>query len=94
LQKKQFCGGLYAAHMIKFGNFNEWDPFLEWIIKDERYEFAGDLQDQEHMCGLLEEHLNFYSHVEQPDLDLEQLQLDLLIPIKEKDAEKGKKTVD
>lgn len=94
LQKKQFCGGLYAAHMIKFGNFNEWDPFLEWIIKDERYEFAGDLQDQEHMCGLLEEHLNFYSHVEQPDLDLEQLQLDLLIPIKEKDAEKGKETVD
>ncbi|MBT9779451.1 MerR family transcriptional regulator [Clostridium sp. MCC353] len=90
LEKKRFCGGLYAAHMIKFGNFNEWGPFLKWVMKDERYEFAGDLQDQEHMCGLLEEHLNFYSHLEQPDLDLEQLQLDLLIPIKEKHTETRK----
>lgn len=88
LEKKQFCGGLYAAHMITFGNFNEWDAFLEWIMKDERYEFAGDLQDQEHMCGLMEEHLNFYSHIEQTDMDLEQLQLDLLMPIKEKYIEK------
>ena len=51
LEKKQFCGGLYAAHMITFGNFNEWDVFLEWIMKNDRYEFAGDLQDQDHMCG-------------------------------------------
>lgn len=84
LEKKLFCGGLYAAHMISFGNFNEWDAFLEWIMKNEKYEFAGDLQDQEHMCGLLEEHLNFYSHIEQPDRDLEYLQLDLLLPIREK----------
>lgn len=84
LKKKQFCGGLYAAHMISFGSFNEWDAFLEWIMKNEKYEFSGDLQDQEHMCGLLEEHLNFYNHIEQPDTDLEYLQLDLLMPIKEK----------
>ena len=37
-EKKKFCGGLYAAHMIPFGNFDEWDAFLEWIIKQERYE--------------------------------------------------------
>lgn len=92
LEKKQFCGGLYAAHMITFGNFNEWDAFLEWIMKNDRYEFAGDLQDQEHMCGLMEEHLNFYSHIEQPDVDLEQLQLDLLMPVKEKYTEKRKET--
>lgn len=73
-----------AAHMITFGNFNEWDSFLDWIMKNERYDFAGDLQDQEHMCGLLEEHLNFYNHIEQPDKDDEHLQLDLLMPIKEK----------
>ena len=84
LEKKKFCGGLYAAHMITFGNFNEWDSFLDWIMKNERYDFAGDLQDQEHMCGLLEEHLNFYNHIEQPDKDDEHLQLDLLMPIKEK----------
>lgn len=82
LTKKQFCGGLYAAHMISFGNFNEWDSFLEWIMRNESYEFAGDLMDQEHMCGLLEEHLNFYSHIDQPGLDLDQLQLDLLMPVK------------
>lgn len=84
LEKKQFPGGLYAAHMITFGNFNEWDAFLEWIMKNENYEFAGDLQDQEHMCGLIEEYLNFYSHIEQPVQDLEHLQLDLLMPIREK----------
>lgn len=84
LEKKKFCGGLYAAHMITFGNFNEWDSFLDWIMKNERYDFAGDLQDHEHMCGLLEEHLNFYNHIEQPDKDDEHLQLDLLMPIKEK----------
>ena len=87
LEKKQFRGGLYAAHMISFGNFNEWDAFLEWIMKNGDYEFAGDLQDQEHMCGLMEEYLNFYSHIEQPDQDLEHLQLDLLMPIKERKGE-------
>lgn len=84
LEKKMFPGGLYAAHMITFGNFHEWDAFLEWIMKNEQYEFAGDLQDQEHMCGLLEEHLNFYNHIGKPDLELEHLQMDLLIPVKEK----------
>lgn len=84
LEKKQFAGGLFAAHMIVFGNFNEWDAFLEWIMKSESYEFAGDLQDQEHMCGLLEEHLNFYNHIGQSEIELDHLQLDLLMPIKEK----------
>lgn len=86
LEKKQLSGGLYAAHMISFGNFNEWDAFLEWIMNNDRYEFAGDLQDQEHMCGLMEEHLNYYSHIGQGEMDLEHLQLDLLMPIKEKKA--------
>ncbi|WP_394926830.1 effector binding domain-containing protein [uncultured Robinsoniella sp.] len=84
LIKKKFSGGLYAAHMISFGNFNEWDPFLEWVMSSEKFEFAGDLQDQEHMCGLLEEHLNFYSHIGLPENELELLQLDLLMPVKEK----------
>ena len=87
LKKKQFCGGLYAAHMISFGDFNEWDAFLAWIMKNEQYEFAGDLEDQEHMCGLMEEHLNYYSHIGQPETDMEHLQLDLLIPIKEKERQ-------
>lgn len=43
LEKKRFAGGLYAAHMIAFGNFNEWEWLAEWVEKSERYEFAGDV---------------------------------------------------
>lgn len=86
LEKKRFPGGLYAAYMISFGNFQAWDAFLEWAMTHDRYEFAGDLQDQEHMCGLMEEHLNYFHHIDQPDVELDNLQLDLLMPIKEKAA--------
>ena len=84
LVRKQFAGGLYAAHMISFGNFNEWEALFDWVTRSEKYEFAGDMQDQEHMCGLLDEHLNYYSHVLLTELSLEDLQLDLLMPIREK----------
>lgn len=84
LVKKQFPGGLYAAHMIPFGSFHEWDLFLAWIMHSERYEFTGDIQDQEHMCGLLEEQLNFVTRFETKEQSLETLQLDLLMPIRYK----------
>lgn len=84
LVKKRFPGGLYAAHMIAFGNFNEWQDLLEWVMASDTYEFAGDFADQEHMCGMLDEHLNYISHVELPDTEPEDLQLDLLMPVREK----------
>ncbi len=84
LIKKRFAGGLYAAHMIPMGNFNEWEWLMEWVNKSEKYEFTGDMQDQEHMCGLLEEHLNYISHLAQSNTEPEDMQLDLLIPVKEK----------
>lgn len=84
LIKKQFAGGLYAAHMISFGNFNEWDGLLNWVYSSDKYEFAGDMQDQEHMGGLLEEHLNYISHAELEHTEPEDFQLDLLVPIREK----------
>ncbi|WP_455714883.1 effector binding domain-containing protein [Anaerosporobacter sp.] len=31
LKKKEFAGGLYAAHCIKIGDFQEWGPFFEQI---------------------------------------------------------------
>lgn len=84
LAKKHFVGGLYAAHMIAMGNFNEWEWLLDWVDKSEKYEFAGDMQDQEHMCGLLEEHLNYVNHTYLNNTEPEDLQLDLLMPIRER----------
>lgn len=84
LVKKLFVGGIYAAHMISFGSFNEWDLLLNWVNSNEKYEFAGDMADQEHMCGLLEEHLNYISHVELANTEPEEFQLDLLVPVRER----------
>jgi DNA-binding transcriptional MerR regulator/DNA gyrase inhibitor GyrI len=84
LEKKFFAGGLYAAHMIAMGNFNEWEWLFEWVNKNEKYEFAGDMKDQEHMCGLLDEHLNYVSHIDLDNTEPEDLQLDLLMPVKER----------
>lgn len=84
LIKKHFAGGLYAAHMIAFGNFNEWEQLFIWANQSEKYEFAGDMKDQEHMCGMLEEHLNYVNHVELENTEPEDFQLDLLLPLREK----------
>ncbi|MPN52993.1 hypothetical protein SDC9_200656 [bioreactor metagenome] len=70
--------------MIHFGNFNEWEGLAEWVNNNDKYEFAGDWSDQEHMCGLLDEHLNYYSHIHLENTEPENMQLDLLIPVREK----------
>lgn len=84
LAKKQFSGGLYAAHMIQFPNFNEWDAFFSWITQSDKYIFGGDMADQAHMCGLLDEHLNYVAHAQLDDTEPEDTQMDLLMPIREK----------
>ncbi len=84
LTKKKFEGGLYAVHMIQMGNFHEWEWLFDWVSDHEKYTFAGDMHDQEHMCGLLEEQLNYVSHVMQGHTAPEDMQLDLLMPIKER----------
>ncbi len=84
LTKRRFEGGLYAAHMIQMGNFHEWEWLFDWVANNEKYVFTGDLKDQEHMCGLIEEQLNYVSHVMQGNRAPEDMQLDLLMPIKER----------
>lgn len=82
LEKKTFPGGLYAAHMIVFGNFHEWELLARWVADHPRYE-ANYLEDGgECMSGCLEEHLNYayYVHIDGPESD--ERQLDLLLPIK------------
>jgi DNA-binding transcriptional MerR regulator len=83
LVKKHFEGGLYAAHMIPFGAFDEWGLLNQWIENNGKYEFrsSGDYQN---MFGLMEEHLNYVNRVDLDDPEEEGCQLDLLLPIKDK----------
>lgn len=80
-EKKEFAGGLYAAHCIKMGDFHEWGTFFEQVKNNQEYEI--DWREPYEMGGSLEEHLNAYSHYkgEEPEF----IQLDLLIPIKRKE---------
>jgi len=79
--KKTFAGGLYAAHMIPMGAFDEWGRLSDWVMNNDTFDYPGG--DPECMHGLLEEHLNFI-HKYKLSPDDSTLQLDLLMPIKEK----------
>lgn len=77
--KKHFEGGLYAAHCIKMGDFQEWGAFSHALKNHSDYEV--DHRAPEGMCGCLEEHLNayeYYLHTHSFS------QLDLLTPVKRK----------
>ena len=80
LKKKHFDGGLYAAHCIKMGDFHEWEGFIRQVLESEEYE--GDWREPRGMDGLLEEELNIYTNVVEGTR--ENIQLDLLFPIKKK----------
>ncbi|MBU9723547.1 MULTISPECIES: effector binding domain-containing protein [Bacillaceae] len=82
LVKKQFQGGLYAAHMITLGNFHEWEWLHNWVLNNQKYK-PNTLDDNgEYMGGALEEHINFlyYLSLDWPEHD--DHQLDLLYPVK------------
>ena len=80
LIKKRFPGGTYAAHAIKMGDFEQWQWLIEWAKDSERYEIAWG--DPECMSGLLEECLNYVDHLlPEPGRD-QDIQLDLLLPIR------------
>lgn len=88
LVKKKFPGGTFAAHCIKMGDFHEWQWLFQWAYESEEYEIAGS-GTPEDMYGCLEEHLNYYDHIlETPEGEPAINQLDLLIPIKKKEAKK------
>lgn len=82
LTKKRFAGGMYAAHMIPMGNFQDWEKLIRWADAQEEYRFAGDWNDQDHMCGLLEENLNYLTHLMEGNSEPEGMQLDLLLPLR------------
>ncbi len=80
LIKKEFAGGLYAAHCIKMGDFHEWTPFAEQIKASKEYEI--DWRESLGMGGCMEEHINAYSLYNGDVSGF--IQLDLLIPINRK----------
>lgn len=80
IEKKHFKGGQYAAHMIQFGNFEEWEWLLEWVQNNDKYE--KNCETKSNHC--LEEHLNYINHVKLLNTEPEGMQLDLLYPIKER----------
>lgn len=83
LVRKQFAGGLYAAVMIPFGAFDVWERLGQWVKNSAQYEYNGSW-NPDHMFGWLEEHLNYVNHVMLENTEPEGLQLDLLMPVKEK----------
>lgn len=71
--------------MIPFGAFEEWDRLYEWVRESEKYDFNLTEDGGECMYGLLEEHLNYRNRVKNSRTgDLNDFQLDLLLPVKEK----------
>ncbi len=81
--KKTFPGGLYGAHMIPMGAFDEWQRLFEWGRRHEKYEIAWG--NPTCMSGFLEEHLDAMHHyLWSHEMCDRQLQLDLLLPIREK----------
>lgn len=87
LIKKHFNGGLYAAHMIPFGSFEEWGLLTDWVDNNPQYEGNSGNKGYECMWGCLEEHINYINHVNLENTEPEGTQLDLLYPIKEKRKE-------
>jgi DNA-binding transcriptional MerR regulator/DNA gyrase inhibitor GyrI len=83
LVKKHFAGGLYCAHMIPIGAFDEWALLEKWLNGSGKYAYRGN-GCPSNMFDSLEECLN-YANVDHSEwADWSNVQLDLLIPIKEK----------
>lgn len=84
LEKKRFKGGTYAAHAIKMGDFHEWAWLAQWVDESGEYDVNGSGSPAD-MFGSLEEHLNYYDHIQEtPEGEPAVTQLDLLIPVRRK----------
>jgi len=87
LVKRTFDGGLYAAHVLRTWDFQDWRLLKEWVNASDKYDNDWDSPrwtSPETVAGQgFEETLNFYNFVQKGG-KMEDLQLDLLFPIKEK----------
>lgn len=89
LVKRKFEGGLYAAHVLREWDFQDWRRLGEWVNASAKYDNDWDSPrwiSAETKAGQgFEETLNFYNYAQNPIM--ENMQLDLLFPIKEKTKE-------
>jgi len=75
LVKKNFSGGMYAAHVLRDWNFQkDWRLLQEWAKASDKYE-----EDEGRPC--FEEILNYYNLM-MGGAKMEDTQLDLLLPIR------------
>lgn len=90
LRKVDFYGGLYAAHVLRTWDFEDWRLLGQWVHQSEKYEndygTARWTAGETNMGQGFEEQLNYYSMIQNPGYKEGDLQLDLLFPIKEKQA--------
>ncbi|NLG25794.1 MAG: MerR family transcriptional regulator [Clostridiales bacterium] len=89
LVKKRFPGGLYAAHVIRMGDFHEWEWLWDWAQRQTDYAPNFSPEGDEVMHGLLEEHLNYVLHVQTDRPRPGDMQLDLLLPMTRKQPADG-----
>jgi len=84
LIKRKFTGGLYAAHILRDWDFADWQRLKEWVEASDKYEndWGSDRGDGAITGQSFDETLNYYNYVQNPIM--ENLQIDLLYPIKEK----------
>ena len=59
LTRKHFAGGLYAAHAIAMGQFEQWEALCRWVSERPRENWS----DPECMDGLLEEVMDYIHHI-------------------------------
>jgi len=89
LVRREFCGGLYAAHVLRAWDFQDWRRLNEWVDASEKYDYDWDSsrwESTETVCGQgFEETLNLYNFIQKHNAEMSYLQLDLLLPIKEKE---------
>ncbi|WP_160672419.1 MerR family transcriptional regulator [Clostridium sp. C8-1-8] len=79
--KKHLAGGLYCAHMIPMGAFDEWAKLYNWAENNDKYDLDLSSEDRNSEC--MEEHLNYINKYMLSPED-SSIQLDLLLPVKEK----------
>ncbi len=79
--KKHLDGGIYVAHSIAIGDWEEWGWLYEWVANSKCFDFRWETVDG--LCGWFEEHLNYWdwNNTHKGKIN----QLDLLIPIKPKE---------